>query len=346
MTEQWFRDDISPRHQTTRVRPPVDAGSGWAALLVLLGVTFISAAGCYRPSITDGGLVCAAMTPACPDGYSCLEGHCHRPTQGDASVPSDLAAERPVNPDATGDADAAKDTGPDLTSDADAAMCVVRQALSGCTPQGGGACDPVCQTGCCTDQKCTALSSGMADSTTASLGCAKLDAGRNLGDTCDVKNAGTAARSDNCLAGLLCVTGNSDSICFKMCRNDMDCAGGAKCEMRPIEPKRNLASVCGLPTSTCDPTDKAICPDKRTCYLITPDKDTGDRTVCDISSGGKGNGASCTYAFECFPGWTCPATGAGAGRCQPVCAHSGTSAGVCPPNLTCQTKGKDYDICL
>jgi hypothetical protein len=352
MTEQWFREEVTPRHPTTTILPPAGADSGWTPLLVfLLGVTVIAAAGCYRPSITDGGLLCAATNPACPDGYSCVDGRCHRQTQGDASVAPDTTGDRPVNPDATGDADAGatKDTGPDLTIDADAAMCVARQALDGCTPQTGVACDPVCQTVCCTDEKCTALNSGSAATMTASLGCSKLDATRRANDTCDVKNAGTTARSDNCQAGLLCVTGDSDSICFKMCRDDLDCPGGARCEMRRLEPNSMYqAAVCGLPPSTCNPTGQAICPDGRTCYLITSDKDAGDRTVCDISSGAKGNAASCTYAFECLPGWTCPATGLpGAGRCQPVCAHGGTSSPTsCPRTLTCQTNGKDFDLCL
>ena len=325
-----------------RMSPPSPLPS-----LALIALSWI-AVGCYRPSITDGGLMCAAVSPACPDGYTCLAGRCHRPSQGDAAGAPDTGGDRMVSPDASSDADGggAKDASADRAGDAADAACVQRQAPAGCTPKAGLACDPVCQTGCCTSEKCTALNTGAEGSTRASLGCFALDAKRNLGETCDVLNAGTPARSDNCLAGLLCVSGDADAICLQLCRDDADCSGGARCEMRLVEPRSAYtAGVCGLPDTTCTPTTPATvgCPKGRTCYLVSPDKNAGDRTVCDITSGAKTN-ASCTYPFECLPGWTCPATGAGAGRCHPVCVHG--AAAACPANLTCQADGRDYDLCL
>lgn len=345
---------LQPCSSTRSVRALVEAVTRWVSCLICLGLASSGAVGCYRPSIKDGGLMCAEATLACPDGYMCLGGRCRSPNQGDASVAPDMSGDRAVNPETGdgGDGGPAKEAG---SEDADAAMCVDRQAMAGCTPKAGLVCDPVCQTGCCTTEKCTALSIGVGGTTTATLGCSKLEGQRHLGETCDPSNAFTSTRNDSCEAGLLCIVGNSDAICMKLCRDDEDCATGTKCQMRFIDgPSPSAtkptysASVCGPPNTPCTPAGQATagCPDGQTCYLITPDKNAGDRTVCDITSGDKGNGASCTYPFECLPGWTCPATGPGAGRCQPVCARAGTSAGSCPRTLNCQTTGRDFDLCL
>jgi hypothetical protein len=316
------------------------------ATLILLWIS-AAIAGCYRPSIKEGGLGCATTGPECPDGYTCHDGRCY--SQNPADAGAEHASEAGVDAIDAAASDQGQIDGPSTETDSsDAEACVARQAPAGCSPTAAATCDPVCQTGCCTTEKCTALNSGATGSTAASLGCSKHPWVRGLGEPCDVGNAGTPDRYDNCLPGLICVEGNADAICLQICRGDGDCAGGARCEARPIEPASMFsASVCGLPNTPCTPAGTAVsgCPALRTCYLVSSDKSAGDRTTCDISSGDGGNRSSCVYPFECLPGWTCPTTGPGAGRCQTVCSH-GPSAAACPRGLTCQTAGKDYDICL
>jgi hypothetical protein len=207
------------------------------------------------------------------------------------------------------------------------------------------ACDPVCQTGCCQDQKCSALNAS-DNGTTATLGCSPAAPTRALGETCDPSNAGTPMRSDNCQRGLACVDGDMGAICLKLCRGDGDCTDGARCEQRKLDSQGTvMASVCGLPATSCTPTMGAAnpgCPGKQVCYLVETDAAEGDRTICEISAGQGKQMTSCTYARDCFPGLTCATTGAGAGRCWPVCTLPG---GSCPGVLTCQPVGKTYGYC-
>src|SRR4051812_47866909 len=121
---------MRPRPPATAAGAPVDAVTRWVHGLIYLGLTLCGAVGCYRPSIKDGGLMCAEATLACPDGYVCLSGRCRSPDQRDASTAPDTGADRAEASDGE-DADAAKEAG----SDADSAMCVVREPLTGCTPK-------------------------------------------------------------------------------------------------------------------------------------------------------------------------------------------------------------------
>ena len=316
--------------------------------LLVAALAAACASACYRPSISEGGLACASKTPYCPDGFSCISGHCFSMTDALAEKATDAGAD---HKDASADAAEVTlppDAAPDGTGDADGNACVPRQAPSGCVPRSDLDCDPVCQTGCCTSEKCTALNTAASGSSVAALACEKGQWLRDVGETCDVLNAGTAKRTDNCLPGLLCVEGNADAICMKLCRGDADCAAGVSCESRRIEPTSAYSTtVCGLPAATCNPLSGAVsqCQGARTCYLITG-AGAADRTVCDISSGDSTNGASCKLPSDCLPGWTCPLSGDGASRCQPVCSHDSTPPNACPRGLTCRTGSGTYDICL
>jgi len=320
--------------------------------VILVALVLAGTGSCYRPSLKDGGLLCATTSPFCPEGYSCHQDRRCYKSAADAGADDTKmdgpASDRDGGGGAGGSSDgSSKDM--DGASSGDGNSCVLRQATAGCTPQAELACDPVCQTGCCTDEKCTTQNRGTAGANAGTLGCAKGSWLRNLGETCDVTNAGTALRTDNCLPGLLCVAGDSDKICMKLCRGDADCAGDVTCESRQIErPGTYLASVCGLPTTTCNPASGIAitgCPAGRTCYLIR--SSAGDRTVCDLSSGEGTNAASCTAPIDCLPGWTCPLSGPGAARCRPVCSHDAqSSSAACPIGLTCQTTGTTYDLCL
>lgn len=298
---------------------------------LLLAAVIVGAGACYRPNIVDGGLFCSSPEQLCPDGFVCSGGRCHKKL-ADGAV-SEVKAE--TNTDTRP---------PDAGSDA----CTPSSGIAGCVVQSGLACDPVCQTVCCGGQKCTAMNTGPSPGGAATLGCAAVNTPiRRLGDPCDPKDAGTERRSDNCAAGLACIEGNNGSMCLKLCRGDADCDPGIKCEQRGIEAGTGsyVASVCGLPHTPCDPTLGPIsgCPSSRICYLVTSDRLNGDTTICEISSGENKN-LSCKYSRECLIGYTCAATGPGAGYCRPTCSHA--MVPICPPGLACQNFGKTYDYCF
>ncbi len=218
-------------------------------------------AGCFTPSIQDGGFVCAAGG-ACPQGFSCIQDHCW----SDYGPGPDVVI--PV-PDAGTDLVSLPEVGPTL---------------------------------------------------------------RRLGETCDPVNAGTTQRHDNCGPGLVCIDGDSQSVCFQRCTGDAEC-GQARCEERSAERGAVPARVCGLPPVTCTPGDATSCPARRVCYL------SETRTVCEISSGDNTRMA-CTYSRECLPGYVC-ATGIGAGYCQRACSI----VDVCPSGTTCQLVAGTLGYC-
>lgn len=170
---------------------------------------------------------------------------------------------------------------------------------------------------------------GSADVVSADLGVDSVSTPevaqplRLLGETCDPRNAGTAQRTDNCAVGLVCIDGNTQSVCFKRCTDSAEC-GQASCENRSPEPGAAEVSVCGLPAATCSPRDLASCPGQRACYL------SENRTVCEITTGDNVRMA-CTYSRECLPGYAC-ATGAGAGYCRQMC----DDVSLCPTGTTCR----------
>lgn len=287
-------------------------------------------AGCYKPSIKDGGLACG-VGDSCPEGFSCALRRCFRAVQDAAPAEVRIDAAMESRPPDAGN---------------DAVACTPQAGIPGCAAQADLACDPVCQTKCCPGQKCTAVNGGTAPGGAADLGCRTLQAPpRLLGETCDPSDAGTPERSDNCAAGLICIDGNNGASCFKLCRGDTDCAAGTRCEERPIETAAgsHVASVCGLPPTPCDPTLNPLsgCPSPRVCYLVTSDRANGDTTICEITSGEKRN-LSCRYSRECLTGYTCAASGPGAGYCRPACARM---LPLCPAGTTCQGFGRTYDYC-
>src|SRR5688572_29538486 len=125
-----------------------------------------------------------------------------------------------VPADAAGSVDApriADGPGGDGGADPDGAL-MCSAGIAGCAPSGAGACDHVCQARCGCQQRC-AFVAGMA-------ACVPPAAKPvPLGGAC-------SAKLDDCTAGAVCldeVSPACQSHCYRYCRTDADCAGGARC---------------------------------------------------------------------------------------------------------------------
>lgn len=217
-------------------------------------------------------------------------------------------------------------------------------ALPACESQipAGAPCDPVCQVGNCNwcSQKCSYDGAG-------NVACVSKGE-RVTDDSCTISDLSLVSQQDNCKEANICLP-NSDasrSYCFKTCRTDLDCFGGA-CKPRRLNGSRTV-SVCdppysqcdsSLPGSCCDPIARTGCPPERYCYLVSPSGDpatSNSRTVCEFEEGIKTK-TDCSSAWECNPGWSCYA-----GFCRKVCDPAvlgSCGASVCSPH------GKQYGLC-
>jgi hypothetical protein len=285
-----------------------------AAAAVLLA--WLGAAGCYRPNILDGGLLCNPADKACPDGFSCDLG-----TMTCVRMPGHVDAAVEVQPDATDAKDGAVDT-----------QIACYTPKSGCVTQGGSVCDPVCGTGCACHEKCS------INPLNDAVGC-KMPNGnlrRKALEGCDPSGAGTAQQIDNCDNGLFCVTDMAldgcANRCRQFCRVDADCTN-ATCS-------RALGSslkFCDVPLVTCDPVGpgaRNACPGATAqgCYVSAA---RPNLTLCDCPLGAQVEGASCAETRECVAGLVCAdSNGTGVLSCRRVCNLDSTGI-ACPTGTSC-----------
>jgi hypothetical protein len=217
---------------------------------------------------------------------------------------------------------------PEAGSEPDAQlMCAA--PIPGCTPSAGGMCDHVCQARCGCQQRC-AFVSGMA-------ACVPPAAAPvALGGAC-------SADFDDCTAGAVCLNEASpacQSHCYRYCRTDADCPGGALCSFDVEVAGATVAKACSAPPEECDPTGEARClaGNRPTptfgCYVLSAL--APDRAVCDCA-GNRKQGQSCMFEHECAPGLECIRVGGGAGACRRVCRLG--MAGGCPSGGACSPLG-------
>lgn len=285
-------------------------------LVAAIGAAALTGGGCYKPSVVNGKLLCG-LAGACPDDYSCVEGHCWRGgVVVDGGTPDD---------------------GPGF----ELGNCV--QPL--CTPTipVTGACDPVCQTGCLgCDEKCTIDTTGVA-------ACVKVGGAKKALEGCDIETVpGSNVPRDNCAPGSVCLNpdyiSTSSAWCFTLCASDNDCPG-SRCVPRPVAAatatSAPVAQVCDVPFTECDPIKNTGCtdPDRKYCYLIPPDPGGASRTVCEFTTGNSGAGKTCAWSRDCFPKLVCPPT---VGRCVAPCTNDGSV--TCTVG-TCQPYGATYGYC-
>lgn len=310
---------------------PVGLGSAREILASgLVCITLCVCAGCYQPNVKSGQLACAdGGTGLCPSGFTCVQGRCEGPG-------------------------ARKDGGPrDSTApNSDAPLCRRVPSLPGCTAQTTPslACDPVCQTNCGCNQKCSSSTEGV-------IGCFPVDLPLALKkplESCTVSDLNTKTQSDNCVPGSFCLDpagyGTLGTYCFPLCRTAADCPGGLACSPRRVGVGGSpvIVLVCDLPDSDCDPTMKTgvstgCTNDRPRCYLIAPDSNGNGRSVCEYATGDKGRDNDCGVPRDCFAGLTCP-TADRITRCLEVCDPA--AAGSCTAPTMCRPYGKKYGYCL
>lgn len=170
---------------------------------------------------------------------------------------------------------------------------------------GTGTCDPLKQTGCAANEKCTWLVDAIAPNYVGHVGCAPAGTAA-IGESCKYMGQGTNGY-DNCSKGLVCgggwspvrgghctggtraCTKNSDcsagedcgdnNFCGKRCAGDTECDAGATCTYR-------VGPIC---KTICDPlaaAGNATCDTSHQCGTYVALFSTGDTTpaaagVCD-----------------------------------------------------------------
>jgi hypothetical protein len=265
--------------------------------------------GCYNPKIGEGAFVCGPGG-SCPSGFSCQEGRCYK---GTATI-------------GDGGADSPGTDGP--------AGCV---GPLPCTPPPTpvtGQCDPVCQTGCACNQRCTNPGSGNVCQGAGG-------ANRMLYESCDPSR-------DACRPGAVCLPEFQDRCgahCYRFCRIDSDCPAMSRCKGEAHDEQNNLLyKVCSPRIEGCDPTGSnprcelagnAERPwPAFACYMLSVD--APESSVCECA-GTLPEGAECDREYSCVPGSECVPVGSEKPRCRRLCTVSGIVVNpvACPAGQTC-----------
>jgi hypothetical protein len=296
--------------------------------LAAVALAALGAAGCYNPTI-KGTFLCnknySAGAGDCPEGYHCSAGLC---VKGDAGI--DRIVETPEVHAETSPDKPVLEVGPetlpiDMTPDV---ACFA--PVAGCTGDSGKKCDPVCQTGCGCVEKCSANTMG-----TLTCNVPLASRPRALGESCDIASLSSAAQTDNCAPGLVCLNDACGSRCYHFCKTDGDCPMSTCTRDTgtvPVPPGTPTGiKVCDVQATTCNPINNGqpsgCGADVQGCYLLS----TGtDRTVCDCPFRAGAANTSCSLSRDCFPGLVCvDANGTGSAICRPVCSlPGGTDAGA------------------
>jgi hypothetical protein len=336
--------------------PLVSFNSRARALALVATLSGVLVAGCYNPVISEK-LQCnkgyAAGMGDCPDGYHCgLDNLCHKAANasgtagngsgghggntGAAGAAVGMGGHGGVAGMTTGTAGSGGSP-PDAGTD-EPVMCI-NTPVSGCTPDTAGKkCDPVCQVGCACREKCSANTAGTLTCNVPLSGLRP----KGLGEGCNPASLGSAAQTDDCMPGLVCLQDSCSARCYHFCKTDADCpnstctrtAGGS-------------VKVCDVQFVTCNPVKNNGMPsgcaaDAQACFVVP---NGTDNTLCDCPGAGMAN-SNCTFSRDCFPGLVCvDVGGTGTPTCRPACGLA-TGATDCPGTTCTAIKGsKKYGFC-
>ena len=289
---------------------------GWPfALAILAGAAQV---GCYKPNIKDGGLKCnldAGVGKSCPEGFKCDMSRltCWRNPDGGVDRPSDVV---------DGPVDLPVEMKPEVA-------CF--DARPNCTSSDAGICDPYCQTGC---QQCGTKCS------VNTLGALTCNPPRAFGfpkkvmdDCTDPIEPGTAAQTDNCGPGLVCIVEGCFPRCFQFCKGDGDCPTSA-CT-RDIGSLTSGPKVCEVPfMDACVPlpggqnTGCGGTTSTTACYISSTNP---THTICDCPFNALPANSPCTRTRDCIRGLACVDRGTGAmPTCLQVCRLTDNGLNDCP----------------
>lgn len=297
------------------------------AFAVVLAVVLSSLpAGCINVDQISAGKASCSGGP-CPAGLVCEPSSllCVTPSGRDASPP---------RPDASADSGTGLLPVPDGGAPDAALQCAM--PVPGCVVDGSKRCDPVCQSGCGCQAKCSS-------NTTGALTCnAPLPLRpKMLGEGCSIASLGSASQTDDCAPGLVCLQDACGERCYAFCRSDADCPGST-C----TRDAGGGVKVCDVQATACNPIKNDMptgCPTAaQACFLLS----STDRTACDCPGAGPAN-SMCSVSRDCFPGLACvDPDGMGNAICRPVCSLA-AGANDCAAGMTCTPIGgsQKYGYC-
>jgi hypothetical protein len=170
-------------------------------------------------------------------------------------------------------------------------------------------CDPVAQTGCGPNEKCSL----------GQMGTICLSDGDKLvGQLCDT------AGSDDCIHGLLCSNEAAANQCRQFCKVDSDCtqpaSGSAQNPARCVEQYMGTtAMTCSVPCNPVSKVGPAGCAAGLGCGLFAVASTMVMATDCTGLGSGI-DGADCKSSSRaCASGYACVTGSSGAPLCRQVC---------------------------
>jgi hypothetical protein len=322
--------------------------SSFPGAVVLLALAGVVASSCYHPTITEGGFACSAKyKQECPETFHCspIDNRCYKNEEPDAAVEQvpDGKMDKPSGTDVPAEAprpDAAPEAPVDKPPEGPPPVCI--KPVNGCAVMTAQLCDPVCQSGCACEEKCSVNATGTPTCNVPSPGLVRL-----INESCTVVLEGDPKQTDNCAPGLVCVTASCGSSCFKHCRTDGDCPAGAPCT-RTIG--TSAYKFCDVPAVTCNPVTKlgdTGCPGSaQGCYLSAT---VPDETRCDCPFRDLKPGDDCSVSRQCLRGLVCAdPNGQNHLTCQIACNLTvDASKNGCGVSQTCLPikTSKTYGVC-
>ncbi|MEM7154333.1 MAG: hypothetical protein AAF799_15915 [Myxococcota bacterium] len=161
--------------------------------------------------------------------------------------------------------------------------------------EGGSACDPVTQSGCEMDEKCTALVVGGV----VTYGCVADPGGLDPSDPCVASHSDGI---DGCGAGYACLADEGDNgLCTALCENHSDCSQGECLPAREsdipycADDCSPFGSLCPAPLQ-CRRNDNRF-----SCAFIGINDVGGSNSPCAVT-----DDAGCAPGFVCVPGSLAP----------------------------------------
>jgi hypothetical protein len=275
---------------TTRARP----WGGLAPLALLAGLA--AAAGCYNPSIKDGGFLCNSTPgkPACPDGFVCGTDHVCR-TSATAQSDASVCTSPPVTPVCQDSPPAGHECNPACQTGCECGRCNLVGSVARCTAPGARTLGQVCT-----------LSS---DNCAAGLVCLAEACGNVLGRCYQFCNGNAQCNGTICQIVVQDMSGADSSF--------------RACDLAPQDCNPVSNTGCPDPALNCyvTSTSQTLCD----CPNVTPPRMSGDSCmlyndcaagyVC-ISGVGGLSGARCYAVCDvgnpaCPLGRACIPTSAG-----------------------------------